>query len=235
MLEGVPEALRRDGFAVVPNAVAPADVPALIAALEAVQPGAAVRRRGSGVFAMRNLLELVPEVRRLATCDLLSLLEPVLGPGALPVRGLLFDKTPEANWNLAWHQDLTIAVRRRIDVPGFGAWSVKAGVPCVQPPASVLERMLALRLHLDDCGESSGSLRVLPGSHACGRLTAEAIRVWREQVPEVVCCVPRGGALLMWPLLLHASSPATAPGHRRVIHLEFAAEPLPGGLEWAEV
>jgi hypothetical protein len=36
----------------------------------------------------------------------------------------------------------------------------------------------------------------------------------------------------MRPLLLHASSPAADPRHRRVIHLEFAAEPLPGGLEW---
>ena len=32
-------------------------------------------------------------------------------PGAFVVRGLFFDKTPTTNWNLPWHQDMTIAVR----------------------------------------------------------------------------------------------------------------------------
>jgi hypothetical protein len=44
--------------------------------------------------------------------------------------------------------------------------------------------------------------------------------------------IPRGGALLMRPLLLHASSACVVPKPRRVIHLEFVAEHLPDGLEW---
>ena len=36
----------------------------------------------------------------------------------------------------------------------------------------------------------------------------------------------------MRPLLLHASSASQSPRHRRVIHLEYAADPLPGGLVW---
>jgi hypothetical protein len=44
--------------------------------------------------------------------------------------------------------------------------------------------------------------------------------------------LPRGGVLLMRPLLLHASSASQVPRHRRVLHIEWAAQELPGGLQW---
>lgn len=43
-----------------------------------------------------------------------------LGEDARPVRAILFDKTPQANWSLGWHQDRTIAVRERRETCGFG-------------------------------------------------------------------------------------------------------------------
>ena len=156
-----------------------------------------------------------------------SLAETALPAPTFPVRAILFDKTPDANWNVAWHQDLTLSASRRVDWPGWGPWSVKEGMPHVQAPAEVLEQVLIVRLHLDPCGAENGPLRVLPGSHRAGRLTPAQIEEWRRQTPEVVCEVPRGGALLMRPLLLHASSAATAPRHRRVIHLEYAAVAVP--------
>jgi ectoine hydroxylase-related dioxygenase (phytanoyl-CoA dioxygenase family) len=227
--------LERDGYAVAPGVLGAEAVSGLLEALDGTQPGAGVLRRAGSVYGMRNLLSAVPEVRRLADAAIVrAWAEPVLGPAALPVRGLLFDKPAHANWKVPWHQDLTIAVRERLETPGFGAWSVKSGVVHVQPRVSVLERMLAVRVHLDDCGEANGPLLVLPGSHGSGRLDAAAIRLWRERAAPVACVVCRGGIVLMRPLLLHASSPARAPGHRRVIHLEFAADPLPGGLRWAE-
>jgi hypothetical protein len=155
-----------------------------------------------------------------------------LMPDAFPVRSILFDKTPETNWRVAWHQDLSICVKERHDVPGFTAWSVKEGVHHVQPPVALLERMLTVRLHLDDCGEDNGPLRVIPGSHRYGRLTAEVIEAWREKGPIETCVVPRGGVVIMKPLLLHSSSSARKPSHRRVLHIEFASEPLPQPLEW---
>ncbi len=151
----------------------------------------------------------------------------MVGPRFFPVRGILFDKTPQGNWKVPWHQDLSIAVASRVEVPGFEPWSIKDGVVHVQPPVQVLEAMVTLRLHLDDCGLDNGPLRVLPGTHLLGKVETP------PAVPEVVCCLPAGGALLMRPLLMHASSAATGPGRRRVIHLEFACESLPGGLEWA--
>ena len=115
---------------------------------------------------------------------------------------------------------------------GFGSWSMKADVLHVQPPAATLERMLTVRLHLDPCGEENGALRVLPGSHTHGKIPENEIAGFREIMTEEVCAVGLGGALLMSPLLLHASSPASVPGHRRVVHLDFASTQLPDGLEW---
>jgi ectoine hydroxylase-related dioxygenase (phytanoyl-CoA dioxygenase family) len=224
--------IERDGFAVVPEALDAPTVAALTAAVGGARDGAGSQRRGS-VYALRNLLEDVPEVTALADApEVRALVAPILGPDCFPVRGILFDKTPEANWNVVWHQDLSIAVRERRDVEGFGPWSEKAGVIHVQPWAWVLERMLTVRLHLDDCDETNGPLLVLPGSHRSGRLTAAEIQHRRTFTASVPCPVPVGGALLMRPLLLHASSASQSPRHRRVIHLEYAAEPLPHGLQW---
>src|SRR5206468_5123271 len=136
-----------------------------------------------------------------------ALVEPVLGPGAFAVRGLFFDKTPEANWKIPWHQDLTIAVRRRIETPGFGPWSIKASVVHVQPPVGILERMVTVRLHLDDCGLDNGPLKVRPGTHSLGRLARERTEELASEVAEDICCLNAGDALIMRPLLLHASSP----------------------------
>ena len=141
---------------------------------------------------------------------------------------------PPANWKVAWHQDLTIAVEKRIDLEGFGPWTKKAGVTHVQPPVAVLEGMLALRVHLDDCHIGNGALRVMSGSHKRGRLSHEAISACTKMEMPTVCEVPRGGVLLMKPLLLHSSSASAKPLPRRVIHFEFSSSELPEGLSWYE-
>jgi ectoine hydroxylase-related dioxygenase (phytanoyl-CoA dioxygenase family) len=183
----------------------------------------------------RNLMQRVPEVAALAvSTNIQNLLRQVWGNGLHPVRSIFFDKTVEANWLVPWHQDLTIAVNERLERPGYGPWSVKDGVPHVQPPREILEAMIAVRLHLDDCDSSNGALRVIPGSHRLGRLNAAAINRLRSRQEEVTCSVRAGDALLIRPLLLHASSEALVPAHRRVIHLEYATYPLAEGLAWAE-
>jgi hypothetical protein len=226
--------IERDGYAVVDGAVTAGGVGELLRAIATAEArGPKLRQKAGRVYAVRDLLSLVPTVRSLADSpEVRALVEPVLGRGARPVRGLLFDKTPGANWKVAWHQDLSIAVKRRIDVPGFGPWSLKAGVQHVQPPAEVLENMLTVRVHLDDCGPDNGPLKVLPGSHAAGVLGSSDVEAWRSGRESVACCVRAGGAVLMRPLLLHASSSATRAGHRRVVHLEYATGELPQGLEW---
>lgn len=172
--------------------------------------------------------------RKLATTP--ALLEPItaiLGDGARAVKLTGFDKIPGANWKVPWHQDLTITVKARYNVPGFGPWTEKDGLPHVQPPVEVLQSIVALRLHLDDTTVDNGALRLLPGTHAFGKLNAEQIRHHIAATQEVSCPVSAGHAMLMSPLLLHASAPAIHPRHRRVLHLEFTKETLDDGLAWA--
>ncbi len=167
------------GFAVVHEALDPHQIDWLLTAVQGLSD--AVMETGRG--GARALFERVPEIRNLARQkSVRGAAAAALGPNCFPVRALLFDKTPAANWKVTWHQDLTIAVRARRDVEGYGPWSSKAGIPHVQPPISVLE----------------------------------------------------GGLVVMRPLLLHASSPAKSPGHRRVVHIEYAAAELADGLKWYE-
>jgi len=184
-------------------------------------------------YAARNLLA-VPIVRELASSGpVRALAEAVLGKNCFAVKGTFFNKTQESNWKVAWHQDLTIMVRERKEVAGFGPWTVKEDIVHVQPTAKVLVCVLAVRLHLDESGPDNGPLRVLPSSHKQGRLSSKQV-VELPKTASVACTVPRGGALVMRPLLLHASSACVAPKPRRVIHLEFAAEELPDGLQWLD-
>lgn len=201
---------------------------------EVVELQEEIGRLTNGAHALRNVHECCNAVRKLC-CDtsILSLARKIIGENAFVVRSIFFDKNEGANWKVAWHQDLAIGVQARGEIEGFGPWSVKDGIVHVQPPASILERMVTLRVHLDDCTTQNGPLRVLPGSHRRGKLTAEQITDRRARVPEVECIVPSGGVLIMRPLILHTSSRATSAGHRRVVHLEFAAETLPDGLKWA--
>jgi ectoine hydroxylase-related dioxygenase (phytanoyl-CoA dioxygenase family) len=225
------DAVVRDGFAICPGVVAAAGIGALIAAVS--QASFARSARGGEVYGARNILA-DPDIGALAhSAPLLSLVQACIGPGCRPVRGIFFDKTPGANWPVAWHQDLTLAVAERREVPGWTNWSVKAGVHHVQPPADVLERMVTLRIQLDDSGADNGPLRVLPGTHRLGRIKADRLPALRREIAEATCLAPAGSALVFKPLLLHASSAAKEPKHRRVIHLEFAPETLlPPELRW---
>ncbi|MGV3615076.1 MAG: phytanoyl-CoA dioxygenase family protein [Fimbriimonas sp.] len=216
------EALRRDGFVVLPEVLSEEEADALAARLH-VEGG---RGGNRNTATDRGVQEIA------WSGVALHLARRVLGDAARPVRILFFDKKPDANWAVPYHQDLTIAVRERAEVDGYRPWTVKAGIPHVQPPVDVLEGMLAVRLHLDPCGATNGPLRVIPGTHTRGRLDHAAIEDLTNREREVTVTAPKGAAILMRPLLLHASSPAESPSHRRVLHIEYAAAELPSPLDW---
>jgi ectoine hydroxylase-related dioxygenase (phytanoyl-CoA dioxygenase family) len=182
---------------------------------------------------LRNLLRMVPCVDELANSrKFKDILKMRLNRTFFPVRAIFFDKTADANWRVAWHQDLTIAVAEKIETPEFEAWSIKEDIVHVQPPRRILDGMATIRLHLDDCNADNGALKVIAGSHSEGRLNADQIRECTHEEKISVCEVPRGGALLMRPLLLHSSPPSRNPSHRRVLHIEYASDELPNGLKW---
>lgn len=222
-----------DGYAIVEGVLPKDDVERLRTAIRTIPRSDAVRKRAN-TYGVRNLLEISEPVRLLAASPAIrALAAPVLGRACFAVRATFFDKVPDANWNLRYHQDGVISVREQIETPGFGAWANKAGTLQVRPPESVLQQMLAIRVHLDDCPRTNGALRVLAGSHS-RQWPREQIESCKQRFEEAICEVGVGGVLAMRPLLLHASSAAESPGHRRVVHIEYACTDLPGDLEWKQ-
>ncbi len=221
-------ALTADGYALIPQFVGAAD-------LEALRSEADKLLSEGGKHGARNILTRSPlllQFIRDGTVQGMTI--GLLGPDAIAVRGIIFDKLMEANWMVGWHQDLTIAVEARHECPGFSAWTVKEGVPHVQPPAELLQDMMIMRLHLDDCDEENGALMVLPGSHRHGRLSEAAVAQLARDVAPVTCIAKAGDLLLLRPLIAHASRRSRANRRRRVLHLEFASGSLPPPLQWHE-
>jgi len=195
---------------------------------------------GQAVAALRKCFSGLAESARLAAVPgLAPLLGPadalargLLGTAARPVRALFFDKNAERNWALGWHQDRTVAVRARREVPGFSAWTVKAGIHHVVPPFEYLERMLLLRVHLDDAGADNAPLLVVPGSHRLGRIAEPDIASVVDRLGTAACLAETGDVWACAAPVLHASERAAAPARRRVLQLSYSADALPGGLEW---
>ena len=194
------QSLGEQGFSVISNCLDSSGIQRITNEIESAteeNENPAIRQRRS-VYAIRNLFEIAPAIldKKLQS-TLRELVKPVLGGKARLVRGILFDKTEDANWGVLWHQDLSIAVRRREQVNEFQRWSTKSGVTHVQPPASILEKMLTVRLHLDECLEENGALQVIPGSHRHGRLISSQVDQLIQNQPRVACSVPAGGAVIM--------------------------------------
>ena len=159
----------------------------------------------------------------------------ILGPECFPVRAILFDKSAEQNWSLGWHQDRTIAVKQRLDVDGFGPWSVKSGMIHVEPPFELLTGMVTVRVHLDAVPITNAPLLVAPGSHLRGRIPTAEIPEAVRQCGIIPCLAEAGDAWLYATPILHASDAAVEPLHRRVLQVDYAVGQLPGGLEWLGV
>jgi hypothetical protein len=186
----------------------------------------------SGAAGTRNLLDLAWCAALAENVHSHPAIAPYVGRSCVAVQCTYFEKSKDRNWLVALHQDLSIPVGARVEHPDLAGWSEKEGSHFVQPPNHVLEQLIAIRLHLDPCAEKDGPLRVVPGSHKFGRLTANAIPVLRERLGETSCIVEQGGALVMKPLLLHASSKARGQGRRRVLHFVFGPPVLPCELTW---
>jgi ectoine hydroxylase-related dioxygenase (phytanoyl-CoA dioxygenase family) len=202
------------GFAIVPGVLASGEVANLASELERV-----ARSRAGARHLMTE-----PAVEKVANdARLLALATRWLGPEARPYRATLFDKSRRANWLVMWHQDTALPLRRRADVPGWGPWSVKAGVRYAHAPAAALDGVVALRLHLDDSHAENGPLRVLPGTHRLGVLSDERIQELAHDTPPQECVIGRGGIVAMKPLLVHASSKSVSSAPRRVVHIEYAS------------
>jgi hypothetical protein len=227
------EQLDADGFTFLSDALTPEAVAAALAEWEAITrlnatDAAVLGGEGGPAYGARNLLEMWPRVIELVRAPAVrDALGDVLGSEAGVVRALYFDKPPGHSWALPWHKDYSLAVREHGRVGAFTKPTVKAGVPHVIAPKTVLDRMLTVRIHLDDMTPENGPLRVIPGSHV-------AYQQSNDPPHESVTLYCRAGdVLLMRPLVTHASGHSTRALHRRIVHLECAADvELPEGYAW---
>ncbi len=121
-------------------------------------------------------------------------------------------------------------MKSKVNIEGYGPWTVKQDQFSVQPPREILENNLTLRIHLDDTNEENGALKVIPGSHLKEVLRSEDV----DKRENVSVNVPAGGVMLMKPLLMHASSRTVNNSQRRVLHIEFSNKQLPEPLKWSE-
>lgn len=208
--------LEKLGFAIAPNVVSPEILGEIS---DKISDPASYRSRAG----LRHAMHMAPVAKIASWPELMAMACDVLGPRAFPFRATIFDKSQDANWLVVWHQDKALPLRHRLDVPGWGPWSTKEGIPYAHAPAEVLSQVLALRVHLDDSNPDNGPLKVLPGTHTLGVLGDDRIHQLSEQVAAVECVVPRGGVLAMRPLVVHASSKSRGATPRRVLHIEYAA------------
>lgn len=203
------------GFSIVEHVLSREECECLATALDRIGT--------NGLRAGKRNLMSHPAISFLAhDSRLLRIAADVLGIAVVPFRATLFDKSSTSNWHVVWHQDRALPLLERVDSSEWGPWSTKAGVLYALAPTWALNRVVALRIHIDAATNSNGPLRVIPGSHKRGVMSGLEIRRTVDAVSSTPCVVRRGGVVAMRPLLLHSSTKARNKAPRRVLHLEYA-------------
>lgn len=204
------------GFAIAPDVITAGEADEILSKLS----DARLNRSRAGA---RHILKQPCVIQVAEDPRVLALAKSVLGASAFPFRATLFDKSPESNWLVVWHQDTALPLREKRETPDWGPWSVKEGVIYAHAPASALEKVLALRIHLDDSSETNGPLRVIPATHDRGVLTDAELQSLESKLTAFTCTANKGGVIAMRPLIAHASSKSQSELPRRVLHIEYAA------------
>ncbi|WP_312177072.1 phytanoyl-CoA dioxygenase family protein [Chryseobacterium sp.] len=225
--------IQENGFTVINNVFSEDEIKKIGEIIQNIDTSKETFRKSDDLFAIRQFLKEIPQVRELVFNEnIKNIITEIFGEKYFVVKSIYFDKPEKSNWYVAYHQDLTISVDKKTDLPGFGPWTTKQNQFAVQPPIDILENIFTIRIHLDDTDEYNGALKVIPTSHAKGIYRPETID-WSVET-ETICRVHKGGIMLMKPLLLHGSNRTTNGKKRRVIHIEFSDRQLPEELKWSE-
>jgi ectoine hydroxylase-related dioxygenase (phytanoyl-CoA dioxygenase family) len=225
-----------EGFAIIDNVYSENEIEKIISEIEKVTETKnknATFRKSEDLFAIRQFHKEIPEtLKYIFNHNLKEIIKSNFGEGYFITKSIYFDKPEKSNWFVAYHQDLTISVDKKVEAENFENWTNKQNQFAVQPPKEILEQNFTIRIHLDKTTKENGALKVLNKSHAKGIVRAENIVI--ENETESICAVEKGGIMIMKPLIFHASSKTTNNERRRVIHIEFSNQKLPNQLEWSE-
>jgi ectoine hydroxylase-related dioxygenase (phytanoyl-CoA dioxygenase family) len=233
MLSHHKNAIDQNGFTIIDEVYTFSELCAIQEIIALADSERATFRKSADLFAIRQFLKEIPEVRNLLFNDKLNtLITELFGSDYFVVKSIYFDKPETSNWYVAYHQDLTISVDKKVELEGFGPWTIKQNQYAVQPPIEILKNNFTIRVHLDDTDENNGALRVINESHLKEVYRPENID-WAKET-ETVCRVASGGIMIMKPLLLHSSGRTLNSKRRRVIHIEFSNQELPSEIKWSE-
>ncbi|KQS91829.1 phytanoyl-CoA dioxygenase family protein [Chryseobacterium sp. Leaf394] len=221
------------GFTVIEKVFSDSEIEKISQVIQDIDTSKETFRKSEDLFAIRQFLKEIPEVKDLIFNEnLKTIIKEIFSENYFAVKSIYFDKPEKSNWYVAYHQDLTISVDKKVELENFGPWTTKQNQFAVQPPLDILENIFTIRIHLDDTDENNGALKVVPKSHAKGINRPETVD-WNVET-ENICSVEKGGVMIMKPLLLHGSNRTTNGKKRRVIHIEFSDRELPEELNWSE-
>lgn len=139
-----------------------------------------------------------------------------------PVLCIYFNKNAQMNWGVGLHRDLHLPFAERVADPNWHNWSEKQGIWHAHAPRNLLASMIIVRVHIDTCERGDGELSVVPGSHISADVEAARVSLTGQ----------RGSAVIMSPLLLHASLKSESARSRRILHFVYGPSALPDGLRW---
>lgn len=223
-----------EGFTIINNVYTENEIEKLISLIEKKTENNtenATFRKSQDLFAIRQFHKEIPETLDfIFNQNLKDIIENTFGKGYFITKSIYFDKPEKSNWFVAYHQDLTISVNKKIEIENFENWTVKQNQFAVQPPTAILEKNFTIRIHMDKTTKDNGALKVINNSHSKGIFRVENLEIENE----TICEVEKGGIMIMRPLLFHASNKTTNNERRRVIHIEFSNQQLPDGIDWSE-
>jgi ectoine hydroxylase-related dioxygenase (phytanoyl-CoA dioxygenase family) len=225
--------LSENGFTIIGDIYSTEEIEQILNIINQADSSKQTFRKSSDLFAIRQFLKEIPKMQELIFNDnLKTIIRQLLGDDYFLIKSIFFDKPESSNWFVSYHQDLTISVDKKVKLQNYSAWTSKQNQFAVQPPLDILENIFTVRIHLDETNENNGALKIIPKSHLKGIYRPETID-WNSE-KETICNIPKGGLMIMKPLLLHSSNKTTNNKKRRVIHLEFSNMDLPLQLKWAE-
>lgn len=225
--------LDQHGFSVINSVYTQDEINEIIQLINQLDTSNPIFRKTDDLFAIRQFLKEVPEIKQLVfNANLKAVINSIGGSDYFVVKSIYFDKPEKSNWFVSYHQDLTISVNEKKEIEGFSNWTRKHNQFAVQPNITILEDIFTIRIHLDDTNSENGALKVLDKSHLKSIYRLDELDFASEN--EIICDVNSGGIMLMRPLIFHGSNKTTNEKNRRVIHIEFSNKVLPENLQWSE-